>query len=35
MNSWIEIEKKSASKMIKALDGKNYRGRKIRMNEAN
>lgn len=35
MNSWIEIERKSASKMIKALDGKNYRGRKIRMNEAN
>ncbi|WP_288097120.1 DEAD/DEAH box helicase [Hydrotalea sp.] len=35
MNSWIEIEKKSAAKMIKAIDGKNYRGRKIRMNEAN
>lgn len=35
MNSWIEIEKKSALKMIKAIDGKNYRGRKIRMNDAN
>jgi ATP-dependent RNA helicase DeaD len=35
MNSWVEIEKKSAKKMIAALDGKNYRGRKIRMNDAN
>lgn len=34
MNSWIEIDKKAANQMIKALDGKNYRGRKIRMNEA-
>ena len=34
MNSWIEIESSSAKKMIKAIDGKNYRGRRIRMNEA-
>jgi ATP-dependent RNA helicase DeaD len=35
MNSWIEIEPSSAKKMIRAIDGKNFRGRKIRMNEAN
>jgi ATP-dependent RNA helicase DeaD len=34
MNSWIEIESSAAKKMIKAIDGKNYRGRRIRMNEA-
>ncbi len=34
MNSWIEIDPSAGSKMIKALDGKNYRGRKIRMNDA-
>lgn len=34
MNSWIEVEKKSARQMISAIDGKNYRGRRIRMNEA-
>ncbi|MEI8142391.1 MAG: DEAD/DEAH box helicase [Chitinophagia bacterium] len=35
MNSWIEIEASSAKKMISALDGKNYKGRRIRMNDAN
>lgn len=35
MNSWVEIDKKSANKMIKAIDGKNYKGRRIRMNDAN
>lgn len=35
MNSWIEIERKSASQMIRAIDGKKYKGRSIRMNEAN
>jgi ATP-dependent RNA helicase DeaD len=35
MNSWVEVDKKSANKMIQALDGKNYKGRKIRMNDAN
>ena len=34
MNSWIEIEPGAARKMIKAIDGKNFRGRKIRMNDA-
>ena len=34
MTSWIEIEPGAAKKMIKAIDGKNYRGRKIRMNDA-
>lgn len=34
MNSWVEIESAAAKKMIKAIDGKNYRGRKIRMNDA-
>lgn len=34
MNSWIEIEKSSAQQMIRALDGKNYKGRRIRMNDA-
>jgi ATP-dependent RNA helicase DeaD len=34
MNSFIEVDKKHASKMIKAIDGKTYKGRKIRMNEA-
>ncbi|MBA4197490.1 MAG: ATP-dependent RNA helicase [Chitinophaga sp.] len=35
MNSWIEIDKKAAKQMINAIDGKNYRGRRIRMNDAN
>jgi ATP-dependent RNA helicase DeaD len=34
MNSWVEIEPSAGKKMIKAIDGKNYRGRKIRMNDA-
>jgi ATP-dependent RNA helicase DeaD len=34
MNSWIEIEPAAAKKMIRAIDGKNFRGRRIRMNEA-
>jgi ATP-dependent RNA helicase DeaD len=35
MNSWIEIDKKAASQMIRAIDGKNFKGRRIRMNDAN
>jgi ATP-dependent RNA helicase DeaD len=35
MNTWVEIDKGSANQMIKALDGKNYKGRRIRMNDAN
>jgi ATP-dependent RNA helicase DeaD len=34
MNSWIEIEAGSMSKMMKAIDGKKFKGRKIRMNDA-
>ncbi len=34
MNSWIEIDKSAAQQMIKAIDGKNYKGRRIRMNDA-
>jgi ATP-dependent RNA helicase DeaD len=34
MNSWIEIDKRAARQMIQAIDGRNYRGRRIRMNEA-
>jgi ATP-dependent RNA helicase DeaD len=34
MNSWIEVDKRAARQMISAIDGKNYRGRRIRMNEA-
>jgi ATP-dependent RNA helicase DeaD len=35
MNSWIEIDKKAASQMIRSIDGKKFKGRKIRMNDAN
>jgi ATP-dependent RNA helicase DeaD len=34
MNSWVEVDRKSAAKMMKAIDGKTFKGRKIRMNEA-
>jgi ATP-dependent RNA helicase DeaD len=34
MNSWIEIEKGASQQMIRALDGKKYKGRSIRMNDA-
>jgi ATP-dependent RNA helicase DeaD len=34
MNSWVEVDKKVAGKMMKAIDGKTFKGRKIRMNEA-
>jgi ATP-dependent RNA helicase DeaD len=35
MNTWVEVDKRSANQMIRAIDGKNYKGRRIRMNEAN
>ena len=35
MNSWVEIDKKAAKQMIAAIDGKNFKGRRIRMNDAN
>lgn len=34
MNSWIEVEKGAAQKMVQSIDGKKYKGRRIRMNEA-
>lgn len=34
MNSWIEVDKKAAGQMMKSIDGKKYKGRRIRMNEA-
>lgn len=34
MNSWIEVEPSAAKKMMKSIDGKNFKGRKIRMNDA-
>jgi ATP-dependent RNA helicase DeaD len=34
MNSWIEVDKGAADQMIKSIDGKKYKGRRVRMNEA-
>lgn len=34
MNSWIEIDKNAANQMIRSVDGKKYKGRRLRMNEA-
>lgn len=34
MNSWIEVDKNAARQMIRSIDGKQYKGRRIRMNEA-
>jgi ATP-dependent RNA helicase DeaD len=34
MNSWVEIEAGAANKMVKAIDGKKFKGRQIRMNDA-
>ena len=34
MNSWIEVDKRAAGQMIRSIDGKKYRGRSIRMNDA-
>jgi ATP-dependent RNA helicase DeaD len=34
MNSWVEIDKSAAQQMIRSIDGKKYRGRNIRMNDA-
>lgn len=35
MNSWIEVDRQAANQMIRAIDGKKYKGRNIRMNDAN
>jgi ATP-dependent RNA helicase DeaD len=34
MNSYVEVDKAVVNKMIKAIDGKVYKGRRIRMNQA-
>lgn len=34
MNSWVEIDSRAAKQMIRSIDGKQYKGRRIRMNEA-
>ncbi|MBX3241523.1 MAG: DEAD/DEAH box helicase [Chitinophagaceae bacterium] len=34
MNSWIEVDKRAANQMIRSIDGKKYKGRSIRMNDA-
>jgi len=34
MNTWLEVDKANASKMIKSIDGKRYNNRTVRMNEA-
>jgi ATP-dependent RNA helicase DeaD len=35
MNSWVEVDKNAANQMIRSMDGKKYKGRSIRMNDAN
>jgi ATP-dependent RNA helicase DeaD len=35
MNSWVEVDSKAATQMMKAIDGKKFKGRNIRMNDAN
>jgi ATP-dependent RNA helicase DeaD len=34
LNSWVEVDQKAASQMIKSINGKKFKGRSIRMNEA-
>jgi ATP-dependent RNA helicase DeaD len=34
MNTWVEVDKAEAGRMIKAIDGKRYNNRTVRMNEA-
>lgn len=34
VNSWVEVDAKSAASMAKTLNGKKFKGRTIRMNEA-
>jgi ATP-dependent RNA helicase DeaD len=34
LNSWVEVDKSAASQMIKSINGKKFKGRSIRMNEA-
>lgn len=34
LNSWVEVDKKAAQQMIRSINGKKFKGRSIRMNEA-
>jgi ATP-dependent RNA helicase DeaD len=34
MNTWVEVDRANAGSMIKAIDGKRYNNRTVRMNEA-
>lgn len=34
MNTWVEVDKAEAKKMVRSLDGKKFKNRTIRMNEA-
>jgi len=34
MNSWVEVDRSAAGKMIRSLDGKRFNNRTVRMNEA-
>lgn len=34
MNTWVEVDKANAARMIKSIDGKRYNNRTVRMNEA-
>jgi ATP-dependent RNA helicase DeaD len=35
LNSWVEVDSSAAKQMMKAIDGKKFKGRSIRMNDAN
>jgi ATP-dependent RNA helicase DeaD len=35
LNSWVEVDSSAAKQMMKAVDGKKFKGRSIRMNDAN
>jgi ATP-dependent RNA helicase DeaD len=34
MNTWVEVDSASAARMVKSIDGKKFKGRMIRMNDA-
>ncbi len=34
MNSWVEVDSAAAQQMIRSIDGKKFKGRQIRMNDA-
>jgi ATP-dependent RNA helicase DeaD len=35
LNSWVEVDSSAAKQMMKSIDGKKFKGRSIRMNDAN